>query len=60
MAVNKVIYNGRTLIDLTAVDVTPETLAAGSKAMNAAGELIEGTMQGAEALTIEEIRAICV
>ena len=60
MAVNKVIYNGKTLIDLTAVDVTPETLAAGKKAMNAAGELIVGTMESAEALTAEEIRAICV
>lgn len=43
MAVNKVIYNGKTLIDLTGIDVTPETLAEGVKAINAAGEIIVGT-----------------
>ena len=47
MAVNKVVLNTpegeKVLIDLTAVTVTPETLAEGVTAFNAAGELIIGT-----------------
>lgn len=43
MAVNKVIYDGKVLIDLTNLTVTPETLAEGTVAINAAGELIVGT-----------------
>ena len=43
MAVNKVVYNGNVLIDLTMLTVTPETLAEGTWAINAAGELIVGT-----------------
>lgn len=60
MAVNKVVYGGETLIDLSDATVTPDMLAAGATAYNAAGEKITGTMEGAEALTIEEINAICV
>lgn len=44
MAVNKVVYNGETLVDLTNDSVTPETLAEGVTAHNAAGEPIVGTM----------------
>lgn len=43
MAVNKVIYGDNTLIDLSGSTVTPETLAEGETAYNAAGELITGT-----------------
>ena len=43
MAINKVIYHGNVLIDLTMLTVTPETLAEGTVAINAAGELIIGT-----------------
>ncbi len=43
MAVNKVVYNGEILIDLTVINVTPETLAEGVIAINAAGEIIVGT-----------------
>ena len=43
MAVNKVIYSGEVLIDLTMLTVTPETLAEGVVAINAKGELIVGT-----------------
>ena len=39
---NKIIYHGRTLIDLTPCTVTPETLAEGATAYNAAGALIIG------------------
>ena len=46
MAVNKVVYGGETLIDLTSVTVTPETLAEGATALNACGEHIIGTMSG--------------
>lgn len=43
MGVNKVIYSGQTLIDLTEDTVTPEDLAEGITAHNAAGERITGT-----------------
>lgn len=43
MAINKVVYNGETLIDTTGVSVTPETLVEGATALNAAGEPIDGT-----------------
>lgn len=43
MAINKVIYGGNTLIDLTADSVTPEVMQLGTTAHNAAGEPITGT-----------------
>lgn len=43
MGVNKVVYGGKTIIDLTSLTVTPETLAYGVKAINAKGEVIIGT-----------------
>lgn len=43
MAVNKVIYDGETLVDLTEDTVTPETLAEGATAHAANGEQIVGT-----------------
>lgn len=45
MAVNKVIYGGTTLVDLTGDTVTATDLADGVKATNAAGEPIVGLMQ---------------
>lgn len=45
MGVNKVIYAGNTLIDLTNDNVTPETLAEGATAHDASGEPITGTMK---------------
>ena len=45
MAINKVIYHGNTLIDLTNGTVAPETLFQGATAHNRAGELIEGTAE---------------
>ncbi len=65
MAVNKVIYDGRTLIDTSNVTVTAETLAEGETALNAAGEEIVGTMadrydeglaDGAKKVKTEEAR----
>lgn len=43
MAVNKVIYDGKVLMDVTGLTVATETLAEGATAMNAAGEIIVGT-----------------
>lgn len=45
MAVNKVVYGGQTLVDLTADTVTPATLAKGVTAHNASGNKITGTMK---------------
>ena len=45
MAVNKVIYGGKTLVDLTGDSVTPETLVEGETAHNASGVRITGTMK---------------
>lgn len=44
MAVNKVEYNGNTLIDLTNDTVTPDTLAEGVTAHDKSGALITGIM----------------
>lgn len=44
MAVNKVIYDGETLLDLTNDSVTEDTLLSGVTAHNAAGEAIVGTV----------------
>lgn len=46
MAINRVDYGGRTLIDLSSDTVTPDTLADGITAHNAAGEIITGVMLG--------------
>ena len=43
MAVNKVVYEKRVLIDISDSTVTPETLAEGVIAYNAKGERIVGT-----------------
>ena len=43
MAVNKVIYGNRVIIDISGSTVTPETLAEGVIAFNAKGERIVGT-----------------
>lgn len=46
MAVNKVVFGGETVIDLTSDTVTPETLAQGVTAHDKAGKQIVGTMAG--------------
>ena len=43
MSINKVVYGGRTLIDLTTDTVTPETLLEGTIAHGPDGEKITGT-----------------
>ena len=42
MAINKVIYGGDVLIDLTGDTITPDKLASGVKAHDASGEQITG------------------
>lgn len=42
MGVNKVIYYGEVLVDMSQVTVNPETLAKGETALDASGELITG------------------
>ena len=54
MAVNKVVYNGRTLIDLTSDTVTEDTLLVGTTAHDASGKQITGTMPAGVALNIIE------
>lgn len=54
MAINKVVYDGRVLIDLTDSTVTPETLAEGVVAYNAKGERIVGTMKQGSGITITD------
>lgn len=51
MKVNKVEFDGKTLVDLSDATVTPETLLKGEVAYNAAGERITGTL---DPLTEEE------
>jgi hypothetical protein len=51
MAINKVEYGGKTLIDLTNDSVTPETLAEGTTAHDASGEPIVGIVPRAEGVT---------
>lgn len=45
MAISKVVYGGRTLIDLTGDNITADKLKKGYKAHGADGELINGTCE---------------
>lgn len=56
MPFNKIIYGGRTLIDLTEDTVTEETLLKGTTAHRADGTIIEGSFEGGSAT--EEIDRI--
>lgn len=44
MGVSKVIYGGKTLVDLTGDTVASEKMLSGTKAHGANGELIVGTL----------------
>lgn len=52
--VNKVEYNGSTLIDLTSDTVTPEALLAGYTAHDKSGAVINGAI---EIATMAEVKA---
>lgn len=45
MGVNKVVYDGNTLIDLTADTVAADKLAKGYTAHDKAGNLVTGTVE---------------
>lgn len=53
MGVNKVIYYGEVLVDMSQVTVMPETLGKGVTALDAKGDLITGTMEAGEDVTSE-------
>lgn len=55
MAVNKIIYGGNTLVDLTGDTVTAADLAEGVKATGADGNPIVGLMQKGEIASYDEI-----
>ena len=55
MAVNKVVYNKKTLIDLTDDTVTPETLKKGYTAHDKSGILITGVFEGDDLDKIDRI-----
>jgi len=55
MAINEVIYDGETLINLREDSVSPSTLAKGTTAHNAAGEIIMGEMPVENVLYIEQV-----
>lgn len=44
MAVSKVVYGNRAIIDLTADTVTADTLLAGATAHTASGEKVDGSV----------------
>ena len=48
MGVNKVIYYGEVLVDMSKVTVTPATLGKGETALDAKGDLITGTHECAK------------
>lgn len=54
MGVNKVVYGGETLIDITDSTVTQETLGDGAVAYGADGERIVGTMTGGVPIDVYE------
>ncbi len=54
MAVNEVIVNGEQIINLKNDTVTPETLAEGATAHDAAGNEIVGTMAAGGSIVIDK------
>lgn len=55
MAVNKVIYYGEVLVDMTRISVNPDALTEGETALDASGELISGANPYKKAATDEEV-----
>lgn len=52
--INKVVYGGKVLIDLTEDTVTPAKLLTGTTAHDKSGTAITGTMEPAKVLTLQE------
>ena len=55
MAINKIIYGNRTLIDLTQDTVTPEGMLEGYSAHSADGNKVYGTIGAITNQEIDEI-----
>ena len=55
MAINKVIYYGEVLVDMSQVSVNPDALVAGKTALDASGELIAGANPYEKVATDEEV-----
>lgn len=55
MAINKVVYNAKTLIDLTKDTVTAETLKKGYTAHKADGTIVTGIFEGSDIDEIDRI-----
>lgn len=55
MAVNKVIYYGEVLVDMSQVSVNPDSLVEGKTALDASGELITGSNPYEKAETDTEV-----
>lgn len=53
MAANKIVYGGRTLIDLTGDSVTPKTMLEGTTAHDRRGQAISGAVPRVS-LTVDE------
>lgn len=53
MAANKIVYGGRTLIDLTGDSVTPKTMLEGATAHDKRGQAISGAVPRVS-LTVDE------
>ena len=58
MGVNKIIYDGEILIDLTGCSVTPDMLGEGITAFDAAGEPITGVAACVDSQDIAALAAI--
>ena len=55
MAINKVIYYGEVLVDMSQVSVNPDSLTEGKTALDASGEMITGTNPYEKAATDTEV-----
>lgn len=55
MAVNKIVYGEKTLIDLTGDTVTPESLRQGFTAHDKSGTVIVGTYVGGGNISIDDV-----
>ena len=55
MAISKVDFGGRTLIDLTNDSVTPENLMVGATAHGANGELVQGAAVSGQSVMVNNL-----
>ena len=60
MPISKVIYDGTSLIDLTADTVTPDTLTTGVTAHDASGQAITGTFDPSVYVQKTDVEAFAI